>query len=78
MDSSAAHHTNDGRRGLTLEVGSGNLDCIVRCLSRTFRNKQNQGDQTGRGWLERNIFNILESQENMTSESSKNVSKASA
>ena len=41
-------------------------------------NKRNQGDQKGRGWLERSIFNILENQENVTSESSKNVSKATA
>ena len=35
-------------------------------------------DQTRRGWLERSILNILENQQNVTSESSKNVSKATA
>ena len=41
-------------------------------------NKQNQGDQARRGWLERSIFNILQNQENVAHELSKNVSKATA
>ena len=65
---------------LTLEVGSGRLQTMVRhCLSRTFRmNEGNQGYQARRGWLERSIFNILENQENVSHELSINVSKATA
>ena len=38
----------------------------------------NKGNQGYRGWLERSIFNILQNQENVTHELSKNVSKATA
>ena len=59
---------------LVLEVGSR----LLKALFATVSDVPSGWDQTRRGWLERSIFNILVNQENVTSESSKNVSKATA